>query len=101
MKNQQPIHVFATWTVKEGHIETVLNLLKTIGKETVKESGNLFYKVHQSNTDANTIILFEGYIDENAIAEHRKSAHYQDLIIGQIIPLLKSRDIVLATPIEA
>jgi len=99
MENQKPIHVFATWKVKEGNIETVLEILKTIAAESAKEEGNLFYSIHQSNTDANTIVLFEGYADEAALDVHRNSTHYKELVTGQIIPLLEARQVVLTSPI--
>jgi quinol monooxygenase YgiN len=99
VENQTPIHVFATWTVKEGQIDTVLNLLKKVCDESVKENGNLFYKIHQSNSDSNVLVLFEGYANESALAEHRNSAHFQNLVLGQIVPLLETRQIVLTTPI--
>lgn len=99
MENQKPIHVFATWKVKEGNIATVLEILKTIAAESSKEEGNLFYSIHQSNTDANTIILFEGYTDEAALDGHRNSTHYKELVTGQIIPLLEARQVVLTSPI--
>jgi quinol monooxygenase YgiN len=100
MSTQQPIHVFAKWKVKEGHIEIVLQLLKAVRSASVQETGNLFYKVHQSNTDVNTLILFEGYRDEAAVAEHRNSAHYQDIVAGKIVPLLDEREVNLTTPVE-
>lgn len=99
MDNQKPVHVFATWKVKEGHVETVLDILKTVREESVKEKGNLFYKVHQSNADINIIVLFEGYIDEPAVTEHRSTAHFKDLVIGKIVPLLESRHVILTTPV--
>ncbi len=100
MENQNPVHVFATWKVKEGQIDKVLNLLKTVRDESVKESGNLFYKIHQSNADPNTLVLFEGYTSEAAVAEHRNSSHFQELVLGQIVSLLESREIVLTTPLD-
>jgi quinol monooxygenase YgiN len=100
MENQNPVHVFATWKVKEGQIENVLQLLKTVHKESIKEDGNLFYKIHQSNSDLNTIVLFEGYTNEAAVAEHRNSTHFQDFVLGKIVPLLENREIVLTTPLE-
>ena len=99
MQNQRKVHVFATWQVKDGHIDTVLNLLKTVREESLKENGNLFYTIQQSNTDTNTLILFEGYRNEAAVEEHRNTPHFQDLLLGQIVPLLASREIVLTTPI--
>lgn len=95
--NQNPIHVFATWRVKEGQLDTVLDLLTEVAQKSIAEEGNLFYKVHQSNTEPNTLILFEGYKDEAAVAEHRNSEHFQTLVIGKIVPLLESREVVVAT----
>lgn len=100
MENQKPIHVFATWKVKKGQIDTVLNLLKTVYAETIKEEGNLFYKIHQSNPDSNTLVLFEGYVNEAAIAQHRESNHYQDMVVQQIVPLLENREVFVTTPLE-
>lgn len=100
MENQNPVYVFATWRVQEGEIDNVLNLLKTVHDESIKEKGNLFYKIHQSNTDLNTLVLFEGYTDEDAVAQHRNSSHYQEVVVQKIIPLLEKRAVVLASPLE-
>lgn len=97
--NQIPVHVFATWEVKEGHLDTVLSLLSQAAVKSREEEGNLFYDIHQSNTDANTIILFEGYTSNEAVAEHRSSAHFQEIVVGKIVPLLESREVILTTPI--
>ncbi len=100
MENENPVHVFATWKVKDGQIENVLNLLKTVQEQTIKEKGNLFYKIHQSNSDLNTVVLFEGYTNESTVIEHRDSAYFQDIVLGKIVPLLEKREIVLTTPME-
>ena len=100
MENQLPVHVFATWKVKEGHLEYVINLLNTVKEESVKEKGNLFYRIHKSNIEANTLVLFEGYINEEAVSDHRNSVHFQELVLGQIVPLLENREIILTTPLE-
>jgi len=96
---EQPVHVFATWKVKQGNTDTVLELLKTVTEESTKEPGNLFYKVHQGIAEPDTLILFEGYVNEAAIADHRNSAHFQDLVIGKIVPLLDNREVILTTPL--
>lgn len=95
--SKQPIHVFAKWQVKEGQLNTVLNLLRKVVEKSNQEEGNLFYNINQSNSDVNTLILFEGYTDEQALAEHRNSEHFQTLVIGQIVPLLEQREVILAT----
>jgi quinol monooxygenase YgiN len=100
MENQNPVYVFATWKIQEGQIENVLELLKTVQKESVKEQGNLFYKIHQVNSDLNTIVLYEGYTNELAVAEHRSSVYFQDILAAKIVPLLEQREVILTTLIE-
>jgi quinol monooxygenase YgiN len=100
VENHNPVHVFATWKVKEGQITSVLNLLSIVQDKSLMENGNLFYKIHQSNSDENTLVLFEGYTNEVAVTEHRNSSHFQELVLGQIVPLLETREIVLTTPIH-
>ena len=95
--SKKAVYTFATWQVKEGKLDTVLSLLAELSAKSTAEEGNLLYKIHQSNSDANTLVLFEGYKDESALAEHRKSEHYQTLIVGKILPLLEERDIVITT----
>lgn len=100
MENQNPVHVFAKWKVKDGQIEKVLHLLKTVKEESLKEQGNLFYKIHQVNSDLNTIVLYEGYTSESAVADHRNSAYFQEILVAQIVPLLDQREIILTTLIN-
>jgi autoinducer 2-degrading protein len=95
-----PIHVFARWKVKEGNLDTILELLKVVQAKTIQEKGNLFYKIHQSRADANTLILLEGYADEGAQKAHTGSEHYKKLVVEQIVPLLEEREVTLTTPIE-
>lgn len=98
--DQKPVYTFAKWQVKEGQLPSVLNLLAEVAKKSMEEKGNLFYKVHQSNADANTLILFEGYTDAAAVEEHRNSAYFKDLVIGKIIPNLENREVILASQLE-
>lgn len=93
------IHVFAKWQVKHGQLETVLDLLVEVVKKSTQEEGNLFYNVHQSNTDPHVIVLFEGYSDEAALEAHRNAEHFQTLVVEKIVPLLENREVILTTPL--
>ena len=95
--SQKPIHVFAKWRVKQNQLDTVLNLLAEVAEKSSREEGNLFYKVHQSHSDTNTLILFEGYKDEAAVTTHRNSEHFQSLVIERIVPLLEDREVIVTT----
>jgi len=89
------IHTFAKWQVKSGQLDKVLTTLATVARLSVQEEGDLIYEVYQSNDDENTILLLEGYTDEAALDSHRNSAHFKGYVIGEIIPLLENREVIL------
>lgn len=93
---QQAIYVFAKWQVKKETLQEVLKLLPEMVNNSKKEDGNLFYNVHQSVADPHTLLLFEGYRDEEALDKHRNSAHFNTLVVDQIAPLLENREVVIA-----
>lgn len=95
-----PIHVFARWKVKDGHLTTVTQLLKEVREATLQEKGNLLYQIHQSVADANTLLLFEAYADADAQQAHIHAAHFKKIVSDQIVPLLEEREVMLATPLE-
>lgn len=95
-----PIHVFAKWKAKDGYLATVLTLLKEVRSKTVRENGNLFYKIHQGQEDVNTLILFEGYASREAQQDHMNADHFKKLVIEQIVPLLEEREVTLTIPLE-
>ncbi|AYL97786.1 putative quinol monooxygenase [Mucilaginibacter celer] len=97
---QQPVYVFAKWTVKQGELNTVLSLLAEVAQKSTAEEGNLFYNIHQSNTGPDTLILAEAYKDEAAVAAHRETAHFQNIVVGKIVPLLAEREVILTTRID-
>lgn len=90
-----PVYVFAKWQVKQGNLTTVLTLLKQAAQKSREEKGNLIYKFHQSISDGNMILLYEGYADDAAAEEHRNSDHFQEIIVRSIVPLLESREVVM------
>jgi (4S)-4-hydroxy-5-phosphonooxypentane-2,3-dione isomerase len=96
---QKPITVFAKWQVRDGELDKVLNLFAELVNKTRQEEGNLFYTIHQSNTDPNTFMLYEAYKDEAAVAAHRASDHFKAIALEQIIPVLQNREVILATQV--
>ncbi|PZR26108.1 MAG: antibiotic biosynthesis monooxygenase [Citrobacter freundii] len=98
--SSQPIYVFAKWQVKKDQVNTVLTILKDVTKKTREEKGNIFYKVHQSTADENTIVLYESYTDAQAMEEHRSSDHFQTMVIGKIVPLLDNREVTVMSALD-
>jgi autoinducer 2-degrading protein len=94
--DQQPVYIFAKWQMKEGQSNTVLDLLAEVSKKSKEEEGNLFYQIHQSSSEVNTLMLYEAYKDEAALTDHRNSEHFQQIVIAHIVPLLENREVVVA-----
>src|SRR5215831_5893594 len=95
-----PIHTFAKWKVRPGQLEDVLLILKELKAKSIQEKGNLFYQVHQDNSDPNTLILFEGYSDASALTLHRNAEYYKKAVVEKVPTLLMNREVILTTPIE-
>ena len=89
------IYIFARWQVKEGQLPVVLSLLPDLVRGSRAEEGNISYKIYQSRTDANLLLLSEAYVNEAAFETHRGSTHFQDIVVKQIAPLLEKREVEL------
>ncbi|WP_379963380.1 putative quinol monooxygenase [Epilithonimonas sp. UC225_85] len=97
---KEPIYIFAKWQVKESELNTVLELIPTLKEKSTGEEGNLFYKIYQSNSESNTLVLMECYKDEASIESHKNSPHYQEIVVKQIVPLLENREVILASELN-
>lgn len=101
MENQaQPIFIFAKWQVKNGELQTVLDLIPSLIEKSKSEDGNLFYNIYQDNAEPNTLILHESYRDMASVELHKNSAHYQEIAAEKIIPLLENREVILASELS-
>ena len=49
------------------------------------------YQVAQSDDDKSILILLEQYADATALAAHRETPHFKDIIEGKVVPLLENR----------
>ncbi len=97
--DEKRVYVIAKWRIKDGQLNIVLDLLRKVAMKSTEEEGNLFYKVNQSNADPNTLILLEGYRNLEAQQIHQASEHFQQLVVGKIVPLLQEREVIMTTPL--
>jgi quinol monooxygenase YgiN len=84
--------VRATWTVQEGHEDTVLANVRALTPLSRAEPGCQFYQAYRDPEAPEVIHLFEIYDDEAAYQAHGSSAHFQDLGFDKSIPLLANRE---------
>ncbi|MFE0175364.1 putative quinol monooxygenase [Streptomyces sp. NPDC059002] len=90
--------VIARYRTSPGAEHTVLPLLDTMAAASRKEPGNLAYRVHQGTADPRTIVLYEEYASEADFTAHCASPHFQEIVLGTVVPLLESRDVLRCTP---
>ncbi|WBO85346.1 putative quinol monooxygenase [Hymenobacter yonginensis] len=93
MANQAEIYcVAAEWLVPTEHIDTVRDLLMQAAAAVRQhEPGNLLYIAHESADEPGRFFVYEQYANQEAQIAHRAAPHFQDLVLGRIVPLLAER----------
>jgi quinol monooxygenase YgiN len=91
----------ATWTVKDGHLDAVLDALRQVAPPSRAEPGVRLYQPYRDPARPDVLHLFEVYDDEAAFASHVESAHFQKWVIGTVVPLLDDRVRVFYETIDA
>ncbi len=77
--------------------EIEANLKRMAPLVKANEPGCAFYQASRAQDNADNFLLYEHYVDEDALAAHRTTAHFQEIIEGTIIPLLEKRERALYT----
>jgi quinol monooxygenase YgiN len=85
------IGVFAAWYPKPGREDAVEALLRTMREHTRREPGCLRYELHRI---AGGFLLYEQYVDAEAIVAHHATEHYRHHVRGRAPELLLRREIV-------
>lgn len=95
------ITVAARWQPASGAHGEVLALIAELRPKSLAEPGCLAYEVYQSVDVPRSILLVERYRDQAALEAHKQSAHYQELVVGRVLPLLTDRRVELLQQREA
>ena len=92
------IVLVAKYTVKAGQGDQVEAALKRMAP-LVKagEPGCTLYHANRSTEKPDLFLLYEHYRDEAALAAHRETPHFKEIIEGTIVPLLDKRERELYT----
>lgn len=71
-------------------IEANLRKMSPLVKQ--HEPGCTLYQASRSQDNPDNFLLYEHYVDEAALAAHRETPHFQQIIEGTIIPMLEKRE---------
>lgn len=85
------LQLIARYTVRPGSESEVKSLIARLTSASTAEPGNLGFEPYVSLDDPRRIVLLERYADAAALAAHRETPHFQQLVLDKIIPLLESR----------
>ncbi|WP_328334881.1 MULTISPECIES: putative quinol monooxygenase [unclassified Streptomyces] len=90
--------VIARYRTLPGEEQNVLALLDTMSAASRQEPGNLGYRVHQGTEDPRALALYEEYATEADFTAHCASPHFEEIVLGRVVPLLESRDVLRCAP---
>ena len=71
----------------------VTELLRKLTAETRKEPGCISYTPHPLQEDPDTVLVYEQYRDEEALAAHRDSPHFKKYAAGGLCQKMRERNL--------
>ncbi len=74
------VYTIAVLPAKEGSVEALLRELETLAEATRQEHGCIEYGFYQESSDANTVLSFERWLDQDAEDAHWETAHLKHAI---------------------
>ena len=94
MTDSQHFVAIATYVAKPETADRVAERLPLLAEASRQEHGNISYTVARDLERPSVFTIVEVYVDEEAFAAHRESAHFLSIGKMQIIPMLESREVV-------
>ena len=92
------IVLVAKYIVKPGQgdaVEAALRRMAPLVK--AGEPGCTLYHANRAADNPDLFLLYEHYADQAALAAHRETPHFKEIIEGTIVPLLDRRERELYT----
>ncbi len=78
--------------VNEGDEEKAVAVARELAEASRAEPGCKAYVPCVDPEDARSILIFEEYDDKAAFEAHGASEHFQRLALGELFPLMESRE---------
>jgi len=71
----------------------VAESLRLLATESRQEPGCVSYVPHQLEGDSDTVLLYEQYVDQKALAAHRESEHFKNYAVAGIYQKMLDRSV--------
>jgi len=82
----------------EDH-DDIERILRELTRSSRRESGCVTYVPHFVDGDANTVVIYEQYLDEAAVEFHRGTPHFAQFAIGGLYQKMLDRTVENLTAI--
>lgn len=69
----------------------VAEILRQLAEASRREPGCVGFFPHQLQEDPDTVLIFEQYRDENAMASHRETEHFKKYAVGGLYQKMRER----------
>jgi quinol monooxygenase YgiN len=85
------LQVIARYTIKDGHQDEVLDLLRRLTEITRAEDGCLAFDVYRHIDDDRRVTMVQRYASREAFELHRSLPHHDEIVVARVAPLLEAR----------
>ena len=82
----------ACMTAKDGEQDRIAELISQLVEASRVEPGNVHYIAHRDPENPRVFLMYEQYRDKAAFEEHGQTEHFQTLGVGEIFPLMETRE---------
>lgn len=87
------IALSVVYDVTPGNMDAVLAALKRMKAQVLaQEPGCSIFQVSRVRGQDNRLMLYEVYGDEEALDKHGATPHFEQIIKGEVIPMLQKRE---------
>lgn len=73
--------------------EEIAEILRNLADASRREPGCLSFIPHQVQEDPNTVLIYEQYRDDAALAAHRETAHFKKYVVGGLYQKMRERNL--------
>ncbi|MDR3772419.1 MAG: putative quinol monooxygenase [Terracidiphilus sp.] len=71
----------------------VAESLRLLAAATRLEPGCVSYIPHQLEDDPDTVLIYEQYVDQKALAAHRETDHFKQYAVGGLFQKMRERSV--------
>jgi quinol monooxygenase YgiN len=71
----------------------VAESLRLMAEASRQEPGCVSYVPHQVEDDPNTVLIYEQYVDQKALAAHRETVHFKKHAVAGLYQKMRERSV--------